>query len=147
MKVPFQVGLLTGLAALGVWGFVAGRHEAEMEAQREAPMEAPARVSQENGVPVIKLSATERTAADIVVNEVAANVLPLTALVWSGDEIWVYVERSAGEFRKAPVTIKQLTPSGYEVAGLPAQSRVVTQGAQLLLSEEQRGSLHVGEED
>lgn len=47
----------TGLGALLVWGFIAGRGEAALEAQRERPVKAPLRVSTHNGEPVITLDA------------------------------------------------------------------------------------------
>ena len=49
--------LVLGLIALLVWGFIASRKEAALEAERERPVKAPLRVSTENGAPVITLDA------------------------------------------------------------------------------------------
>ena len=45
----------TALGALMVWGVLAGRNEAAIEAERDRPIKVPIRVSSENGEPLIKL--------------------------------------------------------------------------------------------
>jgi hypothetical protein len=46
---------VTALGALMVWGVLAGRNEAAIEAERDRPIKVPIRVSSENGEPLIKL--------------------------------------------------------------------------------------------
>ncbi|MGH6766713.1 MAG: hypothetical protein ACREC2_13960, partial [Bradyrhizobium sp.] len=46
---------VTALGALMVWGVLAGRNEAAIEAERDRPVKVPIRVSSENGEPLIKL--------------------------------------------------------------------------------------------
>jgi len=48
---------IVALGALMAWGFLAGRHEAAVEADREQAIKVPIRVSTENGEPVITLDA------------------------------------------------------------------------------------------
>lgn len=56
--------IFVGIAVLVVWGFVEGRSEAALEAERERPVAAPLRVSTANGAPIIKLDAdTQRRSA------------------------------------------------------------------------------------
>ena len=57
-----------GLAGLVVWGFIEGRGEATMEAQREQPIKTPVRVSYGNtGAPAITLDPHLQQQADIKV--------------------------------------------------------------------------------
>ena len=46
---------VTALGALMVWGVLAGRNEAAIEAERDRAVKVPIRVSSENGEPLIKL--------------------------------------------------------------------------------------------
>ena len=141
------LAFLLGLAALAVWGFIEGRHEAEMEALREKPVNAPARVAEENERQVISLSDADKTAGGIAVEQVSPQAVPASALVWWGDKAWVYVEVSHGKFFKTAVTIQKIEQEHYAVESLSSPARIVTQGAQLLLSEEERHSIEVGEDD
>jgi hypothetical protein len=50
----------SGLASIVIWGFIEGRTETAMEAERERPVKAPLRVSTQNGEPVITLDANTR---------------------------------------------------------------------------------------
>lgn len=57
LRTGIAVAVASMLTALIVWGFVAGRKEAAMEAQRERPVKAPLRVSSQNGTSVVTLDA------------------------------------------------------------------------------------------
>ena len=48
-------GAIIAVAALLIWGFLTGRNEAAVEAEREQPVQAPLRVTTKNGAPVITL--------------------------------------------------------------------------------------------
>ncbi len=68
-----------------------------------------------------------------------ASFVPSSAVVWYAGQPWVYVQDSASRFARRPLLHATETDGGYVVAdGLHATERVVTQGAGLLLSEEQR---------
>lgn len=84
---------------------------------------------------------TARWSADPSANpSVASGVLiPESAVVWYGDQRWVYVRTAADRFTR------RLVPDGFSsgagivaAGGLRAGDEVATRGAQLLLSEEQR---------
>ena len=141
------LAFLLGLAALAVWGFIEGRHETEMEALREKPVYVPPRVAEENERQVISLSDADKTAGGIAVEEVSSQTVPISALVWWDNKAWVYVETSPGKFLKTAITIQKLEQERYRVDGVSSPARIVTQGAQLLLSEEERQTIEVGEDD
>lgn len=144
LLLPFA---LIGIAALGVWGFMEGRHEVAMEALREKPVNVPPRMVEENEQHLLSLSDADKLAGGITMEALSPQAVPTSALVWWGDKAWVYVETSPGKFLKTAVTIKRFEQEHYEVEGVSSPARIVTQGAQLLLSEEERGSIEVGEDD
>ena len=73
--------------------------------------------------------------------------VPQSAVVWWQGKSWVYVERTPDHFARVEVPADQPTPTGFVVrSGLRVNDRVVTTGAQLLLSEEFRSQIQVGEE-
>lgn len=74
-------------------------------------------------------------------------LVPQSALVWWQGKSWIYVQRSPGQFARVEVLSDQPVANGFIVRqGLNANDQVVVTGAQLLLSEEFRSQIHVGEE-
>ncbi len=67
-----------------------------------------------------------------------ALVVPRAAVVWAEGGAWIYVETGPATFARRSVSTDEPTAEGYAVTDLPLGSRVVTRGAQLLLSEEYR---------
>ncbi|TPK90103.1 MULTISPECIES: metal transporter [unclassified Mesorhizobium] len=66
-------------------------------------------------------------------------VIPRTAVLWFGGLPWAYVQQGKERFVRRLVNDQSPYDGGYFVdAGFEAGERVVTRGAQLLLSEEQR---------
>ncbi|OHV88769.1 hypothetical protein [Mesorhizobium sp. ORS 3428] len=66
-------------------------------------------------------------------------VIPRTAVLWFGGQPWAYVQQGNDRFVRRPVDDRSPYDGGYFVAaGFAAGERVVTRGAELLLSEEQR---------
>ena len=91
------------------------------------------------GMNVIALVPTTQDATGVNV--------PQSAAVWWQGKSWVYVERSPEHFARVEVRADQPTSNGFVVrSGLRINDRVVTTGAQLLLSEEFRAQTQVGEE-
>lgn len=75
--------------------------------------------------------------------------VPETAVVsWQGRS-WIYRRTGPQTFERVAISTDVPAPGGgYLVEGLPAESQVVTRGAQLLLSEEMRSQTQaVGEQD
>lgn len=64
--------------------------------------------------------------------------VPLPAVVWYADQPWAYVRRDASHFARVPLLQATETVDGYVAhGGIAAGASVVTQGAGLLLSQEQ----------
>jgi hypothetical protein len=64
--------------------------------------------------------------------------VPLPAVVWYADQPWAYVKRDGSHFARVPLLDTTGTPDGYVArGGITAGASVVTQGAGLLLSQEQ----------
>jgi multidrug efflux system membrane fusion protein len=64
-------------------------------------------------------------------------MLPESALVRYDTRTWVYVQKNPTTFARTPVSLGSPLPGGWLITqGLRAADRAVTQGAQVLLSEE-----------
>jgi hypothetical protein len=77
---------------------------------------------------------------------VSGAVVPADAVVWMQGRAWAYFRRGEGTFARREVPVSQPVAAGYFVAGLTGGTEIVRQGAQLLLSEEFRSQIQVGEE-
>jgi hypothetical protein len=78
---------------------------------------------------------------------VAGVAVPGPAIVWWQGHAWVYVRTGPSTFaRRAITTDYPLPDGGYLVRTLASGTEVVVQGAQMLLSEEFRAQVQVGEE-
>ena len=74
-------------------------------------------------------------------------VVPYSALVRFAGKAWVYRQVSDDQFSRHEVAARRSTDKGFLVSeGLKAGERVVVRGGQLLLSEEQKSQIQVGEE-
>jgi hypothetical protein len=79
--------------------------------------------------------------------EVDGVTVPASAIVWWQDRAWVYRRLDPERFTRADIaTDLPLTGGGYVVGSLPKPVEIVTRGAQLLLSEEFRAQIQVGED-
>ena len=63
-------------------------------------------------------------------------VVPASAVLWYADEAWVYLQTGADRFVRYRVSTQAPVPGGWFETNLGPGQRVVTQGAQLLLSQE-----------
>jgi hypothetical protein len=74
-------------------------------------------------------------------------LVPASAIVWWQDRAWVYRRVDPESFVRNDIGTDLPTPGGgYVAAGLPSDVEIVTRGAQLLLSEEFRAQIQVGED-
>jgi hypothetical protein len=75
-------------------------------------------------------------------------VIPHSSVVgWQG-RTWVYVEKGEGRFVRRVIAADWPVEAGWFVThGLESGDRIVTSGAQLLLSEEGRAQIQIGEEE
>jgi hypothetical protein len=73
--------------------------------------------------------------------------IPPEAIIWWQDRAWIYQRTDAESFARIEVSTELSTPGGgYIVRDLPNNAEIVTRGAQLLLSEEFRAQIQVGED-
>ena len=74
-------------------------------------------------------------------------LVPASAVVWSEGKAWAYFRTGEQTFARREIETDAPAPDGgYVVKGLPKSTEVVEQGAQLLLSEEFRSRIQVGED-
>jgi hypothetical protein len=74
-------------------------------------------------------------------------IVPYAAVVWWQGSAWCYVEAAADKFTRAEVSTVNPLPAGWFVSdGIPTGARVVTVGAQTLLSEEFRSQIQADED-
>jgi len=72
--------------------------------------------------------------------------IPPSAIVWWQDRAWAYRQAGADAFVRTQIpTNFPATDGGYVVKDLPPDTRIVARGAQLLLSEEFRAQIQVGD--
>ena len=80
-------------------------------------------------------------------NEAQGVVVPQSAVVWWQGKAWIYVQKNGDRFARREIPTDQVIENGFVVrSGLTPNDRVVVDGAQLLLSEEFRSQIQVGEE-
>ncbi len=73
--------------------------------------------------------------------------VPASAAVWLQGRAWVYRRTGRDTFVRIEIPTNRLAPGGgYVVSDLPKDAEIVTRGAQLLLSEEFRAQIQVGED-
>jgi multidrug efflux pump subunit AcrA (membrane-fusion protein) len=74
-------------------------------------------------------------------------VVPRSAVVRQSGRTWVYVQTAADEFARRGLNLEDPAAEGWFTRSLAAGTRVVTTGAQALLSEELKSQIQVGEEN
>ena len=78
--------------------------------------------------------------------QVQGVVVPASAVVWWQGKAWVYVQTDEDHFGRRAIATETPVQEGWFVEkGLSAGGRIVVRGAQLLLSEEFRAQIQVGE--
>jgi hypothetical protein len=77
----------------------------------------------------------------------AGALVPASSIVWNAGKAWAYFHTAEETFVRREIATDIPAPGGgYVVRGLPGNSEIVVQGAQMLLSEEFRSQIQVGEE-
>ncbi len=75
-------------------------------------------------------------------------IVPRSALIRFGGKTWAYVQLAEGEFsRRELVGAKSVGTGWFAPQGFKSGQGVVTAGAQILLSEELKSQIQVGEEE
>lgn len=78
-------------------------------------------------------------------DERLGNLVPADAVVWWQGKAWFYVQVAPDRFERRELTGAQSMDRGWFVPG-PQPGPVVVQGAQLMLSEELRAQIQVGDD-
>lgn len=74
-------------------------------------------------------------------------IVPSASIVWWQSRAWIYLKKGSDGFVRHQIATDIPTPQGdYVVPQLADGSEVVTQGAQMLLSEEQKAQAQTGDE-
>jgi hypothetical protein len=74
-------------------------------------------------------------------------IVPSSAVVWSQGSAWCYVEESPGKFIRTAVSTSDPVTNGWFVTEeIDPHARVVTSGAQTLLSEESRSQIQADQD-
>jgi multidrug efflux pump subunit AcrA (membrane-fusion protein) len=69
-------------------------------------------------------------------------IIPKSALIWNMDQAFVYIKTDEETFHRRIITQYTASNNGYFVANtIESGEKVVTKGAQMLLSEELRGQI------
>lgn len=147
------VAVLLILAACGALfaGYRAGRGEADREAQGERPIKTATHISKSPaGDLTIALDPGAVAAIGLETGPVGAEaglaVVDEAAVVRDGSGIFAYRAAGPVEFVKTPVRVRDVSSAGgLVVDGIKSGQTVVTRGAQLLLSEELKGNIHMGD--
>ncbi len=136
-------------AALLIWGHRLGKEALSREAQGEKTI-APAAGIQKgpHGEIFVELSQSAMELAEIrteVLKEQGPYfLLPRSAVLRQDGTAWTYAEAAPGRYERKGVRPIELADQGWLVQKVSPQNRVVTQGAQLLLSEELKSNIRVG---
>ena len=73
-------------------------------------------------------------------------VVPAPAVVWQQGKAWVYVQKGTGQFIRREISTETPVKDGWFVLkGITAGDRIVVKGSQLLMSEESRSQIQVGD--
>ena len=73
-------------------------------------------------------------------------LIPQSAIVRSGGKTWIYRQVADDKYSRQEVALSSRSNRGWLVTGVTERDRVVTVGAQLLLSEEQKSQIQILEE-
>ena len=74
-------------------------------------------------------------------------IVPRSAVLRQSGQTWIYVQTSSDRFSRRPVAIEESTGQGWFTRSVPPGDRIVTVGAQALLSEEFKSQIQVGDEN
>lgn len=136
-------------AALLVWGYRLGKEEVRAEAEGEKPIAPPASIEKSpRGEIFVVFDRAARELADIRTETLKPQgpylLLPRSAVLRQDGEAWIYEMVQPDRFERKKVRLVEPEARGWLVPKTPAQNPVVTQGAQLLLSEEMKSGIRVG---
>jgi RND family efflux transporter MFP subunit len=74
-------------------------------------------------------------------------VVPRSAVIWQTGKSWVYVQTDEEKFARREVVLEDPASGGWFTRSLKPGDKVVTRGAQMLLSEEFKSQIRVEDDD
>ena len=74
-------------------------------------------------------------------------VVPRSAVIWQTGKTWVYVQTDKEKFARREVALEDPASGGWFTRSLKPGDKVVTRGAQMLLSEEFKSQIRVEDDD
>jgi len=74
-------------------------------------------------------------------------VAPRSAVIWQTGKTWVYVQTEKEKFARREVVLEDPASDGWFTRSLKPGDKVVTRGAQMLLSEEFKSQIRVEDDD
>jgi RND family efflux transporter MFP subunit len=77
----------------------------------------------------------------------AGAVVPRSAVIWQSGKSWVYVQTDKEKFARREVELEDPASGGWFTRSLKPGDKVVTRGAQMLLSEEFKSQIRVEDDD
>jgi RND family efflux transporter MFP subunit len=77
----------------------------------------------------------------------AGAVAPRSAVIWQSGKSWVYVQTAKEKFARREVALEDPASGGWFTRSLKPGDKVVTRGAQMLLSEEFKSQIRVEDDD
>lgn len=78
--------------------------------------------------------------------EQAGRIVPAAAVVWWQGKAWIYLRSAPDRFVRKELPNAMPIEQGWFAPGMPKGTELVVRGAQMLLSEELRAQIQVGEE-
>ena len=77
----------------------------------------------------------------------AGAVVPRSAVIWQSGKSWVYVQTAKEKFARREVALEDPASGGWFTRSLKPGDKVVTRGAQMMLSEEFKSQIRVEDDD
>jgi hypothetical protein len=143
---------LVAVTSLMIWGYLSGREEMLAEQEGEQLIRMTPRVG---GNDVITLDQNVRLRSGIIAvplesvsyHQKTMVVIPSSAVVWLNNKAWIYVQKDEDHFVRGAVSTEEPFKDGWLVEKNTIDgNKIIISGAQLLLSEEFRSQIPVGEE-
>ncbi len=136
MKRIILIFLLLMIFVGSVFAFLEGRKEMQKEREREKPVDTPPRVKATSNGSVIEFDGPTLAISGIVA-EKTSGPISVNCIVTADGKPWYYAEVSPRVFLRKPCSSE---------ACVVSDETIVTRGAQMLLSEERKNIIKIGED-
>ncbi len=140
------------LGGLLIWAFLEGRKELKMEREREKPIQVPPRLKRtDQGELKIVFDQHTRSLAGIQTEEGMGHgkftLISRSSILRYEGKIFVYIESAPNEFILKEIQLVKPTSQGWLISSRSSfMGKIVSVGAETLLSEELKSQIQIGEE-